>query len=210
MEETKAPEQTLENQPEQLTKERKKSNISDEERARRAERMRAMATSRNELLKKQKAERLKVSVEELDKPKEKKPRAAGKPKVSPAPPSSIEQPPAPEKEGVRGNVVPPTIAEPAVAKAPSEKQKSTKRGKQVKARTLVIESSSDSEEYGDSETSGDSSDDEPVIYIAKKSKSKSKPVSKDKGITKPKKEGVRGNAVPQPPPEPPQIRVKFF
>jgi hypothetical protein len=199
MEETKAPEQTLENQPEQLTKERKKSNISDEERARRAERMRAMATSRNELLKKQKAERLKVSVEELEKPKEKKPRAAGKPTVSPAPETPIPPPATP-------------ISEPVVAKAPSEKQKSTKRGKQVKARTLVIESSSDSEEYGDSETSSDSSDDEPVIYIAKKSKSKSKPVSKDKGITKPKKEGVRGNVVPQPPPPPetPQIRVKFF
>ncbi len=196
MEETKAPEPTLENQPEQLTKERKKSNISDEERARRAERMRAMATSRNELLKKQKAERLKVSVEEHDKPKEKKPRAK-KAKEEPVPETPIPPPATP-------------ISEPAVAKAPSEKQKSTKRGKQVKARTLVIESSSDSEEYGDSETSGDSSDDEPVIYIAKKTKSKSKPVSKDIGITKPKKEGVRGNAVPQPPPEPPQIRVKFF
>jgi hypothetical protein len=157
-----------------------------------------MATSRNELLKKQKAERLKVSVEELDKPKEKKPRAK-KAKEEPAPETPIPPPATP-------------IPEPVVAKAPSEKQKSTKRGKQVKARTLVIESSSDSEEYGDSETSGDSSDDEPVIYIAKKSKSKSKPVSKDTGITKPKKEGVRGDVVPQPPPPPetPQIRVKFF
>jgi len=49
---------TVEPLVESIVKERKKPNITPEDRARRAERMREMATSRNELLKKQKAERI--------------------------------------------------------------------------------------------------------------------------------------------------------
>lgn len=184
-----SPEPTPEIPQEQLTKERKKPTISDEDRARRAERMRAMATSRNELLKKQKAERLNIPVEELDKPKEKKPRKGAKPPLDPPKQPILESQP---QWGASGG------------EAPTPK-KPKKGGKRVKARTLVIQSSSDSEDYGDSETTSESSDDEPVIYIAKKSKSKN--AQKDRGITKAKARV----AEPVPAiPEQPQIRVKFF
>ena len=181
--------ETPENSTEPLTKERKKPNITPEDRAKRAERMRAMATSRNELLKKQKAERLNVP-EEVNKPTEKTPRA--KKEKKPAEPVKEQPTPVPD------------IPAPIPAKEPIAPQTPKKGGKRVKARTLVIQSSSDSEDYGDSDTSDTSDDDEPVIYIAKK---KSKSAPKEKTITKAKPRA------PEPviaPPVAPAIRVKFF
>jgi hypothetical protein len=201
--------ETLENNTESVTKERKKPNLTSEDRAKRAERMRAMATSRNELLKKQKAERLNVPVEELDKPKEKKPRA--KKAEGAKPPSDPPKQPILESQpqwGARGGEAPPiSITAPEPAKEPSEPKKSKKSEKRVKARTLVIQSSSDSEDYGDSDTASESNNDEPVIYIAKKSKGKSKIVPKDKAITKAKPRAPEPVIVQ---PVVPVTRVKFF
>ena len=183
---------TPENSTEPLTKERKKPNITPEDRAKRAERMRAMATSRNELLKKQKAERLNIP-EEVKKPTEKTPRAKKEKKTE----EPVKEQPTPV----------PDIPAPIPAKEPIAPQTPKKGGKRVKARTLIIESSSnseDSQDYGDSDTSDTSDDDEPVIYIAKK---KSKSAPKDKTITKAKPRA------PEPviaPPVAPAIRVKFF
>jgi hypothetical protein len=178
---------TPENSTEPLTKERKKPNITPEDRAKRAERMRAMATSRNELLKKQKAERFEPTAEV----KAKTPRAKKEKKTE----EPVKELPTPV----------PDIPAPIPAKEPIAPQTPKKGGTLVKkTRTLIIQSSSDSEDYGDSDTSDTSDDDEPVIYIAKK---KSKSAPKDKTITKAKPRA------PEPviaPPVAPAIRVKFF
>lgn len=172
-------EQPIEPTQEAVTKERKKINITPEDRAQRAERMREMATKRNELLKKQKAERF-----------EKEPQQEAKPKTPRIKKEKIAEEPAKEL---------PT-PEPVVASAKPVKQPAKKP---VKVKTLVIQSSSDSEDYA-GDTTGES-DSEEVVYIAKKSKSKPE-------LTKPKAKPLRTTtsapavlaAVE------PAIRVKFF
>ena len=173
------PEQPIEPTQEAVTKERKKPNITPEDRAQRAERMREMATKRNELLKKQKAERF-----------EKEPPQEAKPKTPKFKNKKIAVEPAKE---------PPT-PEPVVAPAKPVKQPAKKP---VKVKTLVIQSSSDSEDYA-GDTTGESESEEEVVYIAKKSKSKPE-------LTKPKKQlrtTVSAPAVLAP--VEPAIRVKFF
>jgi hypothetical protein len=183
---------------EPITKERKKPNITPEDRARRAERMRELANKRNDLLKKQKAERFPQEDVAEDKPKAKrgrKPKAEAEPMPQPMP-QAIPQPiPQPIKQE------PEIVAEPKRAKKPAKKA----TAKVKKVRTLVIQSDSDSEDYGDDgSTTSESEEDEPVIYIAKKSRS-------SKSLTKQKPSQKVSVQPPQPiMPEVPQIRVKFF
>ena len=172
--------ETLENNTESVTKERKKPNLTPEDRAKRAERMREMATKRNDLLKKQKE----GAEPSLAPPQAKTPRA--KREKKPAEPVKEPILEAPPLGGLRGTKPP----HPPRGKRPP--------------RTLVIQSSSDSEDYGDSATSGTSDDDEPVIYIAKK---KSKSASHDKSITKAKPRAPEPVIVQ---PVVPVTRVKFF
>jgi hypothetical protein len=184
-------EQPIENTPEiasePLTKERKKPNISPEDRAKRAERMRDMANKRNELLRKQKAERFNESAEQT--PAEPKPKRARKPKAEPTPQPT---PPPP---------VPEPVAPPPPVPVVEAKKSKAKPSKVRKVKTLVIQSSSDSEDYADGDTTGESDDDEPVIYVAKKSRS-------SKSITKSKQNSYSTFA--EPTPQVPAIRVKFF
>ena len=180
------PEQPIENTPEAVTKERKKPNITPEDRAQRAERMREMATKRNELLKKQKAERF-----EHQQPQEAKPKTPRikKEKIAVEP---AKEPPTPE----------PVVAPAKPVK--QEKPKAKPKAKPVKVKTLVIQSSSDSEDYA-GDTTGESDSEEEVVYIAKKSKSKPE-------LTKPKAKPLR-TTVSAPAvlaPVEPAIRVKFF
>jgi hypothetical protein len=182
------PVDTLENPPETVTKERKKPNITPEDRAQRAERMRQMATKRNELLKKQKAERF-----EGQEPKETKPKTPRVKKEKTAAEPAKE--PTPE----------PTVVAPARQEKPKEpKAKKPAVKKPVRVKTLVIQSSSDSEDYCDGNTTCES-DDEEVVYIAKKSKSK---FEMEKPKAKPQRAAVSVPAVSAPPE--PLIRVKFF
>ena len=186
---------TLENTVESVVKERKKPNITPEDRAARAERMRAMATSRNELLRKQKAERF-SNDEPTPKPKGKKtaptPELLEEPKPPATPPT-----PMPASESVQ-------------TKQPKAPKKELKKAPAKRVKTLVIQSSSDSEDYGETETSGSESEEE-VIYIAKKSSSKSSKLTKPKKSveTRPRvSREIESSKVE--PPAPPQIRVKFF
>ena len=189
---------TLENTVESVVKERKKPNITPEDRAARAERMRAMATSRNELLRKQKAERF-SNDESASKPK-------GKKTVRVAPTSEVAEEPKPP-------ATPPTpmpASESVKTKQPKAPKKEPKKAPAKRVKTLVIQSSSDSEDYGESETSGSESEEE-VIYIAKKSSSKSSKLTKPKKSVEARprvSREVESSKVE--PPAPPQIRVKFF
>lgn len=141
---------------------KRKNNISEEERQRRSDRMRALAKSRNEMLQKQKAERLAVA-------------HAPEPAPEPAP-----------------------VPEPAPKKA--EKRPTKKVVKKVKQ--VIVQSSSDSEDYGDSE-SGSESEEEEVIYITKEAKKSRGKMTKDKAVP------VR-QPLPTPVPEAPQVRIKFI
>jgi hypothetical protein len=147
---------------------KRKNNISEEERQRRSDRMRALAKSRNEMLQKQKAERL---------------------AVAPAPE------PAPE---------PAPVPEPAPKKAEKSNSACGRKPKKVvkKVKQVIVQSSSDSEDYGDSE-SGSESEEEEVIYITKEAKKSRGKMTKDKAVP------VR-QPLPTPVPEAPQVRIKFI
>jgi hypothetical protein len=191
--------ETLENNTESVTKERKKPNLTPEDRAKRAERMREMATKRNDLLKKQKE----GAKPPLAPPQTKTPRA--KREKKPAEPVKEPILEAPPQRGARGGEAPPPILEaPPLGGLRGAKPPQAKPPQKRPPRTLVIQSSSDSEDYGDSATSGTSDDDEPVIYIAKK---KSKSASHDKSITKAKPRAPEPVIVQ---PVVPVTRVKFF
>lgn len=184
------PVDTLENPPETVTKERKKPNITPEDRAQRAERMRQMATKRNDLLKKQKAERFEA--EEPKEPKEAKPKTPRVKKEKPA------------AEPAKEPTLEPTVVAPAKQEKPKEPKAKKPAVKSVKVKTLVIQSSSDSEDYCDGDTTCESEEEE-IVYIAKKSKSKQE-ITKPKA--KPQRAAVSAPAVSVPPE--PLIRVKFF
>jgi hypothetical protein len=90
------------------------------------------------------------------------------------------------------------VVPPEGVPAPLKKDKPVKISKQ-KARRIVVQESSDSDDYFEGETDGESSDTE-VIYVAK---SKSK---KQSTITKAKKE----KEIPVRQPEVPKTVIKFF
>ena len=123
------PEQTPENNTEAITKERKKPNITPEDRAKRAERMREMATKRNELLKRQKAERLETTKEPskgdempqaVKKPRGRPPKDVAKVEApqalqAPTPVSAPTPPPPPEA------TIQEKLQQKAPKKAPAKK-----------------------------------------------------------------------------------------
>lgn len=208
------PEQTLENKPEAIVKERKKPNITPEDRAQRAERMREMATKRNELLRKQNAERFnkenKGNQGSLSNPPLEEEGVKGKvvPTSKPKTPRVKKGNPPLDEVGVRENVVPP----PAQVLTKEEKAtpKPVKKAvvkKPVKVKTLVIQSSSDSEDYCDGNTTCESeSETEEVVYIAKTAKNKTK--SK---LTKAKPSRTPDIPVREPMTQKPDpIKIKFF
>jgi hypothetical protein len=93
---------------------------------------------------------------------------------------------------------PEPVPEPAPKKA--EKKPTKKVVKKVKQ--VIVQSSSDSEDYGDSE-SGSESEEEEVIYITKEAKKSRGKMTKDKAVP------VR-QPLPTPVPEAPQVRIKFI
>lgn len=178
-------------QPEETVTKPKKMNLSDEERQRRSDRMKALAKSRNDLLKKQRED-----------------KAAERPPTAPIA-EPVQQPPA----------TPVAAPAPEPAPAPAKSARTTRKKKEVPAvaaeaqakaaratrkKRVVIVESSDSDDYGDSETSGEDASEDEVIYVAAKRS------SKPAGMTKAKR-APKAPTVPIPAAVPePQIRVKFF
>ena len=155
------PEDPVETLHESITKPRKPPNISPEERAKRSARMKQIATQRIEMLRKQRGEATQPTPPTPVPEKEvkvRKPRAVKERPSTPIPPT-----PPPEKERVSREAVPEPL--PPLKKQPAKRQ--------LKVKTLVIQSSSDSEDYGDSDSTGTTDGEDEVVYVAKKSKSKS-------------------------------------
>lgn len=123
-------------------------NLSDEERQRRSDRMKALAKTRNDLLKKQKAERIQT------------------PPPEPVQPPTPTPPPQPTPEPVK-------VRAP---RQPKKKEEPIKERQLKKSKKVVLVESSDSEEYGDSGTGSESEDE--VIYVTKKSDKMTKPKAK--------------------------------
>jgi hypothetical protein len=145
---------------------KRKNNISDEERQRRSDRMRALAQKRNEMLQRQKAERL-----------------------------AVAQTPQPTPE---------PVPEPTPAPVPEPKKKAEKKPtKKVvkKVKQVIVQSSSDSDDYADTDSEA-SEEEEEVIYVAQTKKSRGK-MTKDKPVP------VR-QPMQVPVPETPQIKIRFI
>jgi len=174
-------------QPEETVTKPKKMNLSDEERQRRSDRMKALAKSRNDLLKKQRE----------DKAGERPPTAPMAEPVQQPPATPVAAPaPAPAKSArtTRKKKEVPAVAAEAQAKA----------ARATRKKRVVLVESSDSDDYGDSETSGEDASEDEVIYVAAKRS------SKQAGMTKAKR-APKAPTVPIPAAVPePQIRVKFF
>lgn len=145
---------------------KRKNNISDEERQRRSDRMRVLAQKRNEMLQKQKAERLAVA---------QTPQPTPEPVTEPAP----KPEPAPKKK--------------------AEKKPTKKVVKKVKQ--VIVQSSSDSDDYADTDSEA-SEEEEEVIYVAQTKKSRGK-MTKDKPVP------VR-QPMQTPVPDTPQIKIRFI
>ena len=94
-----------------------------------------------------------------------------------------------------------TEPEPKVEPEPKAKQAPLKK---QKARRIVVQESSDSEDYYEPETDGESDDEEEIIYVTK-----TKPREKKQTITKAKKEKKEYTPV-RTPMEAPKTFIKFF
>lgn len=182
------PPQTPSAQDEVVLKPKKQLNLSDEERQRRSDRMKALAKSRNDLLKKQKAERIVTE----DTP-------------APTPAVGAFGAPAPIPEPT------PAPAPPKEKKTPKKKEIAPAKPVTKKLKRVVVVASSDSDsQYGDTDSSSGSEDE--VVYVAKRSSKRG-----ESNITKPKREGntksrpaTPSKAPSAPVPDEPQIKVKFF
>lgn len=184
--------------PDTVLKERKKPNITPEDRAARVERMRELANRRNQLLREKKG--VKPPTETPSSPTKDEPEPV-KPRKPRAVKASSPPTPAPTSMPVQESYQ-TTEAKPKMPKLEKQPAK-----RQLKVKKVVIQESSDSEDYGESATDTEGESDE-VVYIAKKTP-KHTAKRRDEKITKDKP--MSSKPVIQSIPEPqPQIRIKFF
>ena len=176
MEPENQPSASLPQADESITKPRK-MNLTDEERQRRSERMKALAKTRNDLLRAQKAQRFQE--------KESMPEPTQEPEPTPEPKPLKAKATPKEEPIVREKVSKKKEPIAKVEKVSRETKPSAKRGRKM----IVVESSSESEDYGDSQTDSESEEEE-VIYVAKRSTK-----SKDNKLTKMKKPIRQPNAI---------------
>jgi hypothetical protein len=169
---------------EEITKPTKKrAALSDEKRAELAARMRAINDKRIE--------------DAYNKIQSEK---AGKPKVSPAPPSIPST-----KEGAGGNAVSPDLGKTETPEIPKKEPK-----KKKVIQIIQVDSDDEDIEIQMPKKKTAKPVPEPIPEPVKKTR---KPRQPKEGATPPPtpqltKEGVRGNVVP--PPQPPIVRCKFL
>jgi hypothetical protein len=157
-----------------------KKNFSDEHRAYLAERMKkvnearvAKARVKNEAMLAAKEAKAEAKLEEIKQKKEKVKTAKEHPEVKagePAVPSTIRSANFDAQVATKLPLAPP--ATPSLDNT-KHKKEGTKVKKVIKKKTVVIQESSDSEDYANS-SSDSESEEEEVVYIQKKAKAKPK------------------------------------